>query len=171
MKIMESAWLPSPLTSAGTLRERMDLIRELRAKLRGYHETLLLQSQIAQLKHPENRVLAAVKQFFERPHHILGGKAKTILNNLSDLVTLKAPAEADYLSNFLRQHWTSQTSISLAVNLITILIEPILALNFAPDPTAKLVMISIFTAAATAAYAAMLVVFVSNDELSSGTND
>ena len=75
------------------------------------YEALLLQSQIAQLRHLENRVLAAVKHHFERPHHDLGGKMKTFLSNPQDLVTLNAPTEADYLSNFLRRHWRSQVSV------------------------------------------------------------
>ncbi|KAH9908518.1 hypothetical protein F4778DRAFT_350218 [Xylariomycetidae sp. FL2044] len=186
--------------------ERMKLILELREKLKTYHETLLLQSQVAQLHHPENRVLAAVKHFFERPHHILGGKAKNFLNSPIDLVVLKAPAEVDYLSNVLRRYWASEKeetrdgvnhfarfnerSISITVTIINIilaacfLIGPIVGLNFSRSPTAKLVMISLFTAffalslglitnakraeifGASAAYAAVLVVFVSNNEFS-----
>lgn len=49
-----------------------------------------------------------MKHFFERPHHILGGKAKTYLEDRNDLVALKVPEEVDYLSNFLRRHWVSE---------------------------------------------------------------
>ncbi|KAI1482226.1 hypothetical protein F4774DRAFT_334422 [Daldinia eschscholtzii] len=185
-------------------QDRMALIRELRAKLKEYHEALVLQNQIAQMRHPEKRVLAAVRYFFERPHPILGGKAKTFLNNAKDLIALKAPTETDVLSSFLRRHWASErelardgvshftrfsdVSIAVTVNLVTIvvaavfLIGPIIGLNFARNPTAKLVMISFFMVAfaasiglittakrseifaATAAYAAVLVVFVSNGD-------
>ncbi|KAI1633641.1 hypothetical protein F4809DRAFT_644215 [Biscogniauxia mediterranea] len=112
------------------------------------HETLLLQSQIAQLKHPENRVLAAVKYFFERPHHKLGGKAKTFLNHPSDLAALKKEIARDGLSYFAR---FNERTISRTVNVVTILmaaiflIGPVLALNFTRDPIPKLVMISLFT--------------------------
>ncbi|KAF0319230.1 hypothetical protein GQ607_013479 [Colletotrichum asianum] len=188
-------------------KERMDLIRELRERLREYHEMLLLQSQIAQLEHPENRPLAAVRHFFEKPHHILGGKAKSFLKDSSDLVTLKSPNDMDYLSRFLQRHWVTekqisgdgvnyfarfnQRSITVTVNLVTLvtavifLLGPIIALNFVQKRTPKLVLISVFAIlfasniglittakraeifAATAAYAAVLVVFVSNGDLSS----
>ncbi|KAI1799906.1 hypothetical protein F4811DRAFT_69281 [Daldinia bambusicola] len=192
-------------------QNRMALIRELRAKLKEYHEALVLQSQIAQMRHPEERVLEALRHFFERPYPILGGKAKMFLNNSKDLVALKAPTETDMLSNFLRRHWASEKelardgvnhfarfndlSITVTVTLVTIvvaaifLIGPIIGLNFAGSPTAKLIMISFFVVtfaasiglittakraeifAATAAYAAVLVVFVSNGELSPGKDN
>ncbi|KAF4487272.1 hypothetical protein CGGC5_v005024 [Colletotrichum fructicola Nara gc5] len=91
-------------------KERMDLIRQLRERLREYHEMLLLQSQIAQLKHPENRPLAAARHFFEKPYHILGGKAKSFLKDSSDLVTLRNPNDMDYLSRFLQRHWVTEAS-------------------------------------------------------------
>ncbi|KAK2760547.1 hypothetical protein CKAH01_05233 [Colletotrichum kahawae] len=187
-------------------KERMELIKELREKLREYHEMLLLQSQIAQLKHPEERPLAAVRHFFEKPHHILGGKAKEFLKNPADLVTLKNPNDIDYLSRFLQRHWVTekqisadgvnyfarfnQRSITVTVNLVTLvtavifLLGPMIALNFVQNRTPKLALISVFAIlfasniglittakraeifAATAAYAAVLVVFVSNGELS-----
>ncbi|KAK1850353.1 hypothetical protein CCHR01_06978 [Colletotrichum chrysophilum] len=93
-------------------KARMDLIRELRERLREYHEMLLLQSQIAQLKPPEDRPLAAVRHIFEKPHHILGGKAKSFLKDQANLVTLKNPNEIDYLSRFLQRHWVTEKQIS-----------------------------------------------------------
>ncbi|KAF4890878.1 hypothetical protein CGCFRS4_v008555 [Colletotrichum fructicola] len=74
------------------------------------NEMLLLQSQIAQLKHPENRPLAAARHFFEKPYHILGGKAKSFLKDSSDLVTLRNPNDMDYLSRFLQRHWVTEAS-------------------------------------------------------------
>lgn len=73
-------------------------------------EALLLQAEIADLKKPKDRVIEAVKHFFEMPQHIFGGKAKTLFekeatNGHDDLVALKAPLETDVLSNFLRSHW------------------------------------------------------------------
>ncbi|KAI5918081.1 hypothetical protein F4810DRAFT_704475 [Camillea tinctor] len=152
------------------------------------NEALLLQSQIAQLRHLENGVLAAVEHYFERAHHFLRSKAETFLNHPRDL----KEGARDGVNHFAR---CNEISISLTVNLVTILIAvvfligPILGLNFAPDPTAKLVMISLFTAffaasielitkakrgeifATTTAYAAVLVVFVGNDQLSSGQDN
>ncbi|KAH0425847.1 hypothetical protein CcaCcLH18_10716 [Colletotrichum camelliae] len=147
-------------------KERMDLIKELRKKLREYHEILLLQSQIAQLKHPEERPLAAVRHFFEKPHHILGGKAKGFLKDPIDLVTLKNSNEVDYLSRFLQRHWVTekqisgdgvnyfarfnQRSINVTVNLVTLitavifLLGPITALNFVQNRTPKLALILVF---------------------------
>ena len=78
-------------------------------------EALLLQSQIAQLKHPDNRVLEAVTHFFQRPHPILGGKAKEFLNNKNDLIAIKSPGEVDFLSRWLRQHWVYDVGLSLYV--------------------------------------------------------
>ncbi|KAK3390116.1 hypothetical protein B0H63DRAFT_464808 [Podospora didyma] len=187
-------------------KERMRLIRELRQLLREYHETLLLQSQVAQLKRPESRVLAALRNFFQSPHHILGGKAKSFLNNSADLVALKTPAEVDYLSSFLRRNWVKkkemsrdgvnqygrfeEKSITLAVNIVTVaiaaifLVGSIIGFYHAQGSVTKLCMIAGFTVAfaasvglitnarrveifaATAAYAAVLVVFVSNGALS-----
>lgn len=67
-------------------------------------ETLLLQSQIAQLKHPKRRVLSALQHFFQFHHPIIHGKAKDFLKNKNELVAVKSPAETDCLSDFLRRH-------------------------------------------------------------------
>jgi ABC-type taurine transport system ATPase subunit len=73
-------------------------------------EALLLQSKVASLKQPESRVIEAVRHFFNRPQHILGGKAKALFdkkatNNFNDLVAIKPSGENDMLSSFLRRHW------------------------------------------------------------------
>lgn len=75
-------------------------------------EALLLQSQIAGLKQPNSRVFEAIKHFFERPHHILGGKAKSLFDDNGDMVTLKPSQETDMLSNFLREHWRDEVTCS-----------------------------------------------------------
>ncbi|KAL6400323.1 monocarboxylate permease [Ilyonectria robusta] len=90
-------------------KERMDLLLELRKKLKDYHEALALQKDIASLRKPEDRVIEAVKHFFERPQHILGGSAKELFqetktDGFNDLVALKPRAESDLFSDFLRRH-------------------------------------------------------------------
>lgn len=67
-------------------------------------EALVLQSQIAQLKHPENRVLEALRHWFRTPHPVIHGKAREFLDSRDDLVALKSPAEVDHLSRFLRRN-------------------------------------------------------------------
>lgn len=75
-------------------------------------ETLLLQSRIAQLKHPQRRVLEVLRQFYRCPYHILHGKARDFLSieMEDDLVAIKSPAETDYLSAFLRRHISREVS-------------------------------------------------------------
>lgn len=116
-------------------KERMDLILELRKKLKDYRtstfifemrallanscpdEALALQKDIASLRKPEDRVIEAVKHFFERPQHILGGSAKELFqetktDGFNDLVALKPRAESDLFSDFLRRHWRDKVSYS-----------------------------------------------------------
>ncbi|KAI0199363.1 hypothetical protein F4808DRAFT_432871 [Astrocystis sublimbata] len=187
----------------------MGLILKLRTKIKEYHEALLLQSKIAQLQTPSQRVVRAVKQMFTQDGYpVLEGHAREYLN-ASDLIALKSPT-TDPLSNFLRKARAARTTIEPSteglprigrfdehrvvfwVNIITIivaiifLIGPILALYFVQSATAKLVLITVFTAGfaasvalitnarraevffGTATYAAVLVVFVSNGDLSGG---
>ncbi|KAI1200924.1 hypothetical protein F5X97DRAFT_291666 [Nemania serpens] len=186
-------------------RRRIELLESLRSKIKEYHEALLLQSQIAQLHRPNKRVLDALRRWFKKPEPMLGGAAKRYLDDEKDLVALKPAAEIDYLSQFLRRHWTVETeptrdgraqigrfderSVSLATSAITIvaaaflLIGSITTFHLVDDAAdaVKLVLIAAFTIAfalslvlitnarraeifaATAAYAAVLVVFVSGD--------
>lgn len=188
-------------------RERMKLIFKIRMKLKEYHEALLLQSNIAQLHRPDNRVLEAVRHFFSGPlFPILGGKAKTFLDDVNDLVAIKTSENMDHLSRLVRQRWGkaesaadgtkssyarfNEGSIVLLVNIITVvvaavfLVGSIFALYNITNPLSKLLAITGFMCgfaasiglitnarrveifAATAAYAAVLVVFVSNESLS-----
>ncbi|GAP91663.1 putative chorismate mutase [Rosellinia necatrix] len=184
-------------------RRRMELLTGLRSKIKEYHEALLLQSQIAQLRRPSRRVLDALRHWFSRPEPALGGEAKKFLDDEDDLVALNAPVELDYLSQFLRSHWAGDTeisrdgrtqirrfderSVSVAVNVVTILVAAVFlggsiaGFYYVRDDAARLGMIAGFTSlfalsvalitnarraeifAATAAYAAVLVVFVSGD--------
>ncbi|KAI1185408.1 hypothetical protein F5B17DRAFT_32653 [Nemania serpens] len=192
-------------------RRRMELLGSLRSKIKEYHEALLLQSQIAQLRRPNKRVLDALRRWFKKPEPMLGGAAKRYLDNENDLVALKPAAELDYLSQFLRRHWAVETeptrdgraqigrfnerSVSLATSAVTILVAAFLLIGSittfhlvdaaGAEDAVKLVLIAAFTSAfalslvlitnarraeifaATAAYAAVLVVFVSGDISSS----
>lgn len=67
-------------------------------------EALLLQSRIAQLKHPQPRVLVALRYFFKIPYPIIHGKAKDFLDDKKYLLAIKSLAETDYMSDFLRRH-------------------------------------------------------------------
>ncbi|KAH8885875.1 hypothetical protein GQ53DRAFT_658951 [Thozetella sp. PMI_491] len=184
-------------------RHRMELVERLRLKIKEYHEALLLQSRMEQLQRPNRRVLDTLRHWFSKPEPMLGGEAKRFLDDENDLVSLKPPAEIDYLSQFLRRHWRVKTeltrdgrfkigrfedsSISLAVSAITIVVAAIFLIGsitgfyFVSNDVAKLAMIAAFTTAfalcisvmtnarraeifaATAAYAAVLVVFVSGN--------
>ncbi|KAI1739569.1 hypothetical protein F4680DRAFT_422000 [Xylaria scruposa] len=181
---------------------RIDLIIRLRAILKEYHEALLLQSELANLKRPNKRVLDAYRQWFKKPYPALGGQAKTFLDDSNDLVALKT-SETDPLSLLVRRYWPTkeelsrdgfhrigrfnEKSISIAVAVINVLVAAVLlvgsitGLYFVTNNAAQLGMIAAFTAAfalsvssmtsarraevfaATAAYAAVLVVFVSGN--------
>ncbi|KAL6809566.1 hypothetical protein J3E69DRAFT_351000 [Trichoderma sp. SZMC 28015] len=181
---------------------RMDLIIKIRAKLKEYHEALLLQSEIAKLKPPSKRILDTHREWFSNPRPVLGGLSKTFLDDSDDLVGLHS-LETDYLSILLRRYWPfkeeisldshrsvgryHEKSISTATAIISILIAasllvgPITGLYFVANNAAKLGMLAVFTAlfalsvgimtnakraeifASTAAYAAVLVVFVSGN--------
>ncbi|KAL3495319.1 hypothetical protein BJX62DRAFT_246055 [Aspergillus germanicus] len=181
----------------------MDLIMRLRGTVKEYHEALLLQSEIVKLKRPNSRVLDTYKHWYQKPFPVVGGIAKTALDNADDLVALNTLPEGDYLSTLLRRHWPAtqelsrdglnsigrfnETSISIAVAVISIcvasllLIGSIVGLYLVDDDAVRLALIAAFTAvfalsvglmtnarraeifAATAAYAAVLVVFVSGE--------
>ncbi|KAI1144875.1 hypothetical protein F4825DRAFT_475448 [Nemania diffusa] len=187
-------------------KKKTELILQLRAKMKEYHEALLLQSKVAQLQPPSGRVLRAVKQMFSHGGHtVLDGRAKDY-PDADDLVALKSPT-IDHLSNYLRKvratkdkpgnmrdseprikHFEEQM-ITKWVGVITILVAivflvgPILVLYFAQSRQARLALIAVFTAGfaasvwlitnvrraeiffGTATYAAVLVVFISNGDL------
>ncbi|KAL5083489.1 hypothetical protein Trisim1_001419 [Trichoderma cf. simile WF8] len=195
-------------TGSEKAQVRMDLIVKIRAKIKEYHEALLLQSEIAKLKQPSKRILDTYREWFNNPRPVLGGLSKTFLDDPDDLVGLHS-LETDYLSIFLRRCWPfkeeisldgrysvgryHEKSISAATAIITILIAalllvgPITGLYFVANNAAKLGMLAAFTAlfalsvglitnakraeifASTAAYAAVLVVFVSGNISNSTT--
>lgn len=111
-------------------QESIKLLAELRTKLKEYRrhqtprysdllltvtdESLLLQSRIAKLDRPQQRVIDSFRIWFdggpqntvgEKPKPVLGGQAKYVLDNKQDLTCLKAPQDTDFLSRFLQRHW------------------------------------------------------------------
>ncbi|KAK2603127.1 hypothetical protein N8I77_009607 [Diaporthe amygdali] len=147
-------------------RVKMQLLCDLRAKIKEYQEALLLQSKIAHLRQPKERVLVALRHFFQIPTHLLLGKAKKFLDNKDDLVALK-PQEIDYLSDFLKHHLVGkkeqasdgnyysrldESKVTTIVQVVTIsaaalfLLGPILGLYFLRNAGAKLGVVVVFTA-------------------------
>ncbi|KAF2185284.1 hypothetical protein K469DRAFT_750444 [Zopfia rhizophila CBS 207.26] len=204
-------------SGGSTDEQRMKLLDEIHIKLIDYHNTLLLQSQIADLSQPRTKALQAYRTYFrgKGPHdRIIFGKAQELLEDKKDLATLRPPSDVDILSRFVRDHWPQrfaelhllpgettlrfqEKQIQLVVGLINIVVAAILIigavvslfkLRTRPDPV-RLGMIAAFTAvfsvsvglltnakraeifAATAAYAAVLVVFVSGDLGGSSKNN
>ncbi|KAJ2988197.1 hypothetical protein NUW58_g4105 [Xylaria curta] len=148
-------------------RRRVEILEKLRSKIKEYHEALLLQSQVAQLHRPNKRVLDTLRHWFKKPEPMLGGEAKKYLDDENDLVALKTSIEHDYLSQFLRRHWTINTestrdgrakigrfnerAISITMSAITIavaaflLIGSITGFYFVESDVVKLVLIATFT--------------------------
>ncbi|KAI1071462.1 hypothetical protein LB507_005295 [Fusarium sp. FIESC RH6] len=200
-------------------QEMMELVKELRVKMKEYHEALDLQSRISQLHPPDRRAWRVARNELwggrldvngRKRNPIVGGKSKDYLDTENDLVSLKMPVETDPLSRMLRAIWPgkvevsrdgltritqfNERSIPIVVSLINIvvaiilLVGPITSMSFVNSRTAILGMICAFTVvfalsvglmtnakraeifAGSAAYAAVLVVFVSNEDLSGSNN-
>lgn len=134
---------------------------------------------------------------------IISGKAKGMLKEADDLVSLRKPADEDVLSKFLQDHWVFQshkgtdpldrttiykgqhiTRIVAAISILfsaVLLVVAIISLYVIDNPTTKLglvvaytfifaLSIALLTSArraevfgAAAAYAAVLVVFISGN--------
>ncbi|RFN44605.1 hypothetical protein FIE12Z_11149 [Fusarium flagelliforme] len=201
-------------------QEMMELIKELRVKMKEYHEALDLQSRISQLHPPDRRAFRVAQNELWggnldanglKRNPIVGGKTKDYLDTENDLVSLKTPVETDPLSTMLRTIWPgkeevsrdglsritrfNERSIPIAVALINILVAivllvgPITSMSFVNSRAAILGMICAFTVAfalsvglmtdakraeifaGSAAYAAVLVVFVSNEDLSGSSSE
>lgn len=198
-------------------RDRMNLVFEIRAKIKEYHKALVLQSQVAKLDRPSSRVIETFRIWFDggkqknggpKPDPVLGGQAKHFLDDEQDLAALKTPADDDFLSRFLQDHWpvTSRhpgdhrdrtghyqerhvvwtVAIISTIIAAVLLVGAIAGLYVEQRPKARLGMIAAFTAAfalsvilltnarraevfaGTAAYAAVLVVFVSGNLAGTG---
>ncbi len=71
----------------------------------------MLQSKVAQLQTPSQRVLRAVKQmFYQDGFTVLEGHAREYLD-ANDLIALKSPT-TDPLSNYLRKARATEVSTS-----------------------------------------------------------
>lgn len=71
----------------------------------------MLQSEVAKLKKPGNRTILAFTQWLEHSYRPLGGRAQTFLSKRDDLVALKAPHQADYLSILMRRYWPAKVCL------------------------------------------------------------
>ncbi|ENH63690.1 uncharacterized protein FRV6_15665 [Fusarium oxysporum] len=196
-------------------KEMLELVNQLRVKIKEYHEVLDLQSKISQLNGPDHRALKVarnelhggpLKRDRHKPNPILGGRGKDYLDEAEDLVSLKAPTTVDPLSKLLRAYWPGreelsrdgrrwisrfdERSITITVALFNILLAMVLlvgsisSLYYVKSPPAILGTICGFTIlfalsvglitnakraeifAGSAAYAAVLVVFVGNGDQS-----
>ncbi|PHH81542.1 hypothetical protein CDD82_514 [Ophiocordyceps australis] len=168
-------------------KRRMDLILELRVKIKEYRSRVLevLKDMMSQGGYPK-----------------IGGKAKKYLEDENDLVALYIPAQEDYLSEFLRKMTQrdennldpttprvargDESTINTILNLITLivaiffLVAPIVTLYLIKSRWLKLMLVTVFTICfavsvavvtrakkpeifiGTATYAAVLVVFISS---------
>ncbi|KAF5720915.1 microsomal epoxide hydrolase [Fusarium globosum] len=196
-------------------KDMLELVKQLRVKIKEYHEALDLQSRISLLNSPDQRALEVARNELhggplrrggQKPNPILGGRGKDYLDETEDLVSLKASAAVDPLSKLLRAYWPGreelsrdgrrrishfdERSITIAVALVNILLAMILlvgsisSLYYVKSPPAILGTICGFTIlfslsvglitnakraeifAGSAAYAAVLVVFVGNGDQS-----
>ncbi|KAK3986764.1 hypothetical protein QBC44DRAFT_332719 [Cladorrhinum sp. PSN332] len=186
----------------------LDLTRRIRPKIKEYHEALMLASAVSSLERPNKRVLKILRDWFSGKTRgqrwpIIGGKAKTMLDDEDDLVALHVATEKDTLTRFVQDHWVLEGKpgpyfkdgtryfrrrhVSRTVALIstvvaaTELVGAIVSLFYIRDPGARLGVISAWTIgfglslrlltnakraeifASSAAFAAVLVVFVSGD--------
>jgi hypothetical protein len=70
--------------------------------------TLLLQSQVANLSKPRAKALQAYRTYFRGKGlygRIIFGKAKEMLEDKEDLATLQTPLDVDILARLVRDHW------------------------------------------------------------------
>ncbi|KNB14333.1 hypothetical protein FOXG_13211 [Fusarium oxysporum f. sp. lycopersici 4287] len=196
-------------------KEMLELVNQLRVKIKEYHEALDLQGRISLLHGPDQRALEVARNELHggplrrdgrKPNPILGGRGNDYLDKAQDLVSLKAPAAVDPLSKLLRAYWPGreelsrdgrhrisrfdERSIMITVALVNILLAMALlvgsisSLYYVKSPPAILGTICGFTIlfalsiglitnakraeifAGSAAYAAVLVVFVGNGDQS-----
>ncbi|KAJ2995024.1 hypothetical protein NUW58_g1389 [Xylaria curta] len=165
-------------------KTKMKLILQLRAKMKEYHEALLLQSKVAQLQPPSGRVLRAAKQMFNQEGYtVIDGQARDYL----DADDLDKPGYAQdgrpKIKRFEEQKITQLLGVITILVAIVFLVGPILALYLAQSQPVRLALVAVFTAGfaasvwlitnarraeiffGTATYAAVLVVFISNGNL------
>ncbi|KAF2472369.1 uncharacterized protein BDR25DRAFT_220410, partial [Lindgomyces ingoldianus] len=138
----------------------------------------LLQTQVCNLDQPSSRVLKTFRSFFTKPNPIITGKAKYMLDDSKDLVALHPRSSTQQLPEL---HLRLVVAIISTLVAVVLLIGAITSLCFVNRSGAKLGMRAGFTtlfaasvglltsakrqeiSAASAAYAAILVVFVSGN--------
>ncbi|KAF2668811.1 hypothetical protein BT63DRAFT_286018 [Microthyrium microscopicum] len=105
----------------------MEVVKELREKIKEYHEALLLQRQICDLDRPQKRTVEAYRTWFDGEERttttrdgetkatlvpVLGGPARSMLDEQiePDLVALRPPSDRDALSTFLMNNWPARVT-------------------------------------------------------------
>ncbi|PMD33927.1 hypothetical protein L207DRAFT_589478 [Hyaloscypha variabilis F] len=84
------------------IQEHRELQARIRVKLKEYHEALLLESQVLELKKPTQRTFKNVKRWFQNGGQmVLLGRDAHLFDNEDDMVAL-APLDDDRLSRLLR---------------------------------------------------------------------
>ncbi|KAF5987548.1 hypothetical protein FBULB1_1937 [Fusarium bulbicola] len=110
-------------------KELLELVSQLRAKIKEYHEALVLQSKICQLSSPDERALKVARNElhggplrgdWSKPSPILGGRGKDYLDETEDLVSLKTPAAVDPLSKLLRAYWPGRVRLIILIDSLTV---------------------------------------------------
>ncbi|KAI0870663.1 hypothetical protein GGS24DRAFT_492839 [Hypoxylon argillaceum] len=176
---------------AGGGPERIDLINDIRRTLKEYREALLFKSTLGTIPPPDRKTLKAFRnEFFHvkpdenRVWPMLGGSSSTLYDDQDDLLVFHAPEQrgrltiVEYASGRKIEKFIAWLSTILAAVL---LVGAIIVLYNVKSDNLKLTLIAIFTLAfaacvglltnakrseifgSTAAYAAVLVVFVSGN--------
>lgn len=207
-------------------KEKVALIKQIRATMKEYREALTLDSAMTQLLPPSKNTHAAFQTRYHNLEHgsrmpALQGPNSTLYDTRASLLSLTRPPEEDRLTRFLRRHarllflqhppslaptnTTATTKLSritqingsritTVVTILNVLLAAaflfgaIYNLYFVQRDQTKLGLIALYTSAfagcialvsnakrseifgACAAYAAVLVVFVSGDLAGGGSN-
>lgn len=85
-------------------KKRMEVAEQIEIAIKKYHEALLVHSEVLRLSRPADNTLKAFKQWFEpKPTRArLRGHSRHILDDASDLVALRVPAEQDRLTKIVQ---------------------------------------------------------------------
>ena len=81
-------------------------------------KALLLQRDIARLERPSRTAVVASRTALLGPNgdnSKLGGNAKYMYEDESDLIALNPPLDRDALSKFLRNHWWFPAKVGILV--------------------------------------------------------
>jgi hypothetical protein len=88
-------------------KERMQLVREIREKIKEYREAILLESTLVGLKSPSRRTWTAMRNTFYNTdsgeeYPTLGGNSAGLYDDRNDLMALRVGTEEDRLTAFMR---------------------------------------------------------------------